>query len=208
MNNTATLEETSGSRLESAETDRLQRVEDELAELRHTLSGLAEIVVGDIRERREAIQAAGDAIPDLPVPASVVPGGQSTLNAVNAVRRPWLLTELFREVGTAVRMYTHPRYRVRRSTQIMVPVILVLFGLNYLVFNYTLLDIPVFRHIFESVVEIVLAVLLYKVVSRELVRFRQTEAHLAGLPRSWGSTPVSLLHNDPETAAVTRHESP
>ena len=208
MNNTATLEETSGNRLESADTDRLQRVEDELAELRHTLSGLAEIVVGDIRERREAILAAGETIPDLPVPASFVPGGHSTLSAVNAVRRPWLLTEFFREVGTAIRMYTHPRYRVRRSTQIMVPLILVLFGINYLVFNYTLLDIPVFRHIFESVVEIVLAVLLYKVVSREVVRFRQAEVHLAGLPRSWGPTPVSLLHNDPETAPVTRHESP
>jgi hypothetical protein len=208
MNHTATLEQTSGNRLESADTGRLQRVEDELAELRHTLSELAEIVVGDIRERREAAQAAADTIPNVPVPASGVPGGQSTLNAVNALRRPWLLTEFFREVGTAIRMYTHPRYRVRRSTQLMVPLILVLFGLNYLAFNYTFLDVPVFRHIFESVVEIVLAVLLYKVVSREVVRFRQTELHLAGLPRSWGPTPVSLLHNDPETAAVTRHESP
>jgi hypothetical protein len=102
----------------------------------------------------------------------------------------------------------HPRYRVRRSTQIMVPLILVLFALNYLVFNYTFLDVPVFRQVLETVVEIVLAVLLYKVVSREVVRFRQTQLHLAGLPRSWGPTPVSLLNNDPETAALTRHESP
>ncbi|HKA07038.1 MAG TPA: hypothetical protein VKD71_07250 [Gemmataceae bacterium] len=188
--------------------DRLHRLEDELAELRHTLSELAGIVVGDIRERREAAQAAGDTIPDLPVPVSVVPGGQPTKNAAKALRRPWLLTEFFREVGTALRMYMHPRYQVRRSTQIMVPLILVLFGLNYLVFNYTLLDVPVLRQILERVVDIILAVLLYKVVSREVVRFRQTEVYLAGLPRSWGPTPMSLLHNDPETAAVTRHESP
>src|SRR5262245_54231913 len=204
MNNTATLEDTAGNRMESADADRLHRIEDELAELRHTISELAEIVVGDIRERRDAALAAGDTIPNVPVPASV----QAAVDAANATRRPWLLTEFFREVGAAMRMYMHPRYQVRRSTQILVPVIVALFGVNYLVFNYTFLDVPVFRHIFESVVEIVLAVLLYKVVSREVVRFRIAEAHLAGQPRSWSPTPVSLLHNDPETAAATRHESP
>jgi len=204
MNTTATLGHAGGSGIESADADRLHRIEDELAELRHTISELAEIVVGDIRVRRETAHAAGDTIPNVPAPESV----QSALDAGNAGRRPWLLTEFFREVGAAMRMYTHPRYRVRRSTRIMVPLILVLFGVNYLAFNYTFLDVPVFRQIVESLIEIVMAVILYKVVSREVVRFREAELHLARVPRSWSPTPVSLLYNDPETAAVTRHESP
>ena len=90
----------------------------------------------------------------------------------------------------------------------MVPIILVAFGLNYLIFNHTILDVPVFRHILERVVDVILAVLLYKVLSREVARYRQMVVQLAGAPRSWNPTPVSLLNNDPDIAAVTRFETP
>src|SRR4051812_8614064 len=99
---------------ESAEVaDRLERLEGEVAELRHTLSELAEIVVGDIKDRREAAIAVSAPVPEVTIPPSLVPGGQATIKAMTALRRPWLLTELLREVGAAVRMYFHPRYRVR-----------------------------------------------------------------------------------------------
>src|SRR5215208_7960780 len=148
--------------------DRIHRLEGELAELRHTLSELAEIVVGDIKERREAAGAASGSLPDIPIPASFVPGGEATLSVVNAARRPWLLTEFFRELGTVVRMYMDARYRLRRSTQIMVPLLVGLFAGNYLFFNVLFLHIPVFSEVAERVVGIVLAVLLYKVLSREV----------------------------------------
>jgi hypothetical protein len=186
-------------------TDRIGRLEGEVAELRHTLSDLAEIVVGDIKERREAAEAFSAPASDMAIPASLVPGGQST---VNALRRPWLLVDLIKEVGATIRMYTDPRYRIRRGTQLMVPLLFLLFGLDYLVFNYTMLDIPVFRHLLERLVEVVLAILLYKVVSREVARYRQIVAQQSLGPRTWAAVPASLLHNDPETAAVTRHVSP
>jgi hypothetical protein len=206
MNNTATLEDTLPA--VDGVTDRLHRVEDEVAELRHTVTELAEIVVGDIRDRREAALAVSAPVADIPIPPSLAAAAPATSNPASATRRPWLLSEVLRDVGTTIRMYTDPRYRVRRATQIMVPILLASFGLNYLLFNHTILDVPVFRHILERVVDIVLAVLLYKVVSREVARYRHMVIQLAGAPRSWNPTPVSLLHTDPDTAAVTRLESP
>lgn len=188
-------------------TDRMQRLEGEVAELRHTLSELAEIVVGDIRERREAAIAVSAPVSEVPIPSSLVPGGETTLKVLNAVRRPWLLIDLLRDIGATVKMYMDPRYRVRRATQLMVPLILVLFGLNYLVLNHTLLDIPVFRHIVERVVEIVLAVLLYKVLMREVARYRQTITQFAVGARA-RAVPAALLNNDPDTAALSQQESP
>src|SRR5438270_5767844 len=91
--------------------DRMHRLEGEVAELRHTLSELAEIVVGDIRERRDAAIAVSAPVPELPIPASLVPGGETTLKAVSALRRPWLLFDFLREAGATVRMYMDPRYR-------------------------------------------------------------------------------------------------
>ena len=99
-----------------------------------------------------------------------------------------------------------PRYRVRRGTQLMVPFILFLFGMNYVLFNHTILDIPVFRHVFERLVEIVLGVLLYKVLMREVARYRQTIANFAIGGRA-RAVPASLLNTDPDTAAVTRLET-
>jgi len=127
---------------------------------------------------------------------------------VNALRRPWLLIDLLKEVGATFRMYTDPRYRIRRATKLLVPLLFVLFGLNYLMFNYTMLDIPVFRHLLERLVEVVLAVLLYKVVSREVARYRLIVSQQSLSPRTWAAVPASLLNTDPDTAAVTRVVSP
>ena len=66
--------------------DRVRRLETDLADVRHTISELADIVVGDIKERR-AVPPASDAYV---VPPSVIPGGQVTLTAVAGVLRPWL----------------------------------------------------------------------------------------------------------------------
>jgi hypothetical protein len=186
--------------------DRMHRLESEVAELRHTLSELAEIVVGDIKERRDAAIAVSAPVSDVPIPASLVPGGDTTIKAVTALRRPWLLIDLIREIGVTAKMYMDPRYRVRRGTQLLVPLIIALFGLNYLVFNYTLLDIPVFKHIFESLIEIVLAVLLYKVLLREVARYRQviTQFAMGGRARAM---PASLLNPDPDTSAHSRLET-
>jgi hypothetical protein len=187
--------------------DRIHRLEGELAELRHTLSELAEIVVGDIKERREAA-AAATPLPDVPTPGAVLPSGQAVLTTLAAGRRPWLLIDFLREVGTAARMYADARYRLRRSTQLLVPLLVGLFLANYLFFNVLFLHIPVFSELMERLVGIVLAILLYKVLSREVARYRQVLAQIALVPRAWRAAPASFLNTDPDSAPVTRHESP
>jgi hypothetical protein len=212
----ATLEDPAalppGTGLESSDgphvglADRMHRLEGEVAELRHTLSGLAEIVVGDIRDRREAAATVFPSLPEVSIPASLVPGGEAALKAVSAVRRPWLLFDLMREIGATVKMYMDPRYRVRRSTQLMVPLILALLVGTYLFFNLFFVQIPVLSPVLERAIDFLLAVLLYKVLMREVARYRQMVAGLAvgGRPRL---VPASLLNNDPDTAAVTRLET-
>jgi hypothetical protein len=186
-------------------TDRLDRLEGEMSEVRHALSNLAEIVAGDIKERR---QAATEAIlTDTPIPASLVPGGKTTVAAVNALRRPWLVTELLGEIGTMVRMYLHPRYRVRRATQMTVLLLLGLVLANHLLLGFVF-HMPVASDILQCLIDLVLAVLLYKALSREVGRFRLVLAQLSTPGRTWSATPASLLHNDPDLAVVTREESP
>ena len=103
--------------MDSADGERMERIETEISELRHTMAELAEIVVGDIRERREAALIDSDPIAVTPIPAGLVPGGQTTMAVVNGLRRSWLVVEVLRDLGGMVRMYFHSRYRVRRSTQ-------------------------------------------------------------------------------------------
>lgn len=187
-------------------TERMRRLEGEVAELRHTLAELAEIVVGDIRDRREAAIAVSAPVSELSIPASLVPGGETTLKAANTFRRPWLLFDLLREIGTTVRMYMDPRYRVRRSTQLMVPLILGFLVANYFFFNLLLLHIPVVTEVVERGVDILLVVLLYKVLMREVARYRQMVAGLTLGSRAW-AIPASLLNSDPDRGPVTRLET-
>jgi uncharacterized protein YacL len=88
----------------------------------------------------------------------------------------------------------------------MVPVILGLLVANYLLFNVLVVQIPVVTPILERAILIVLAVLLYKVLMREVARYRQTIAQFAIGGRA-RAVPASLLNTDPDTAAHSRLET-
>jgi hypothetical protein len=96
-------------------------------------------------------------------------------------------------MGTAVRMYFDPRYRVRRSTQGLVSLIVAIFVLNLWVFEFAF-PVPVVSSILEKLGDVVLIILLYKVVSREVVRYRQSIAQILawqGVRRTAGPVIVS-----------------
>lgn len=148
------------------EGDRIRRLEDEVDGLRDTMTRFAEVVLGELKQIRHADpELAPGAVP---MPDTLPP----TRDSATGGRRPWLVTELFRDLLTIFRMYLDPRYRLRRSTQLLVPLILGLFVLNYVFFTY-LFAIPVMSTILGKVGDIILAVLLYKVLSREAVRYRE-----------------------------------
>jgi len=183
--------------------DRVQRLEGELAELRTNLSDLAELVAGDIKERRAVRAEPAPPMAGLAAPITL-PSPPAT--AESSGKRPWMLVELYRETGLAIRMYFDPRYRVRRSTRIMVPAIFGLFVLNYILFNYILniLVINFFAPIIERIIAVVLAVLLYKVLAREVVRYRDTIAWASA--QGVATLPIAVFHTGDDGSLVSRQE--
>ena len=93
-------------------------------------------------------------------------------------RRTWFLVELWAELRLAVRMYFDPRYRVSRTAQIAFPLFFILLALNYFLFGM-LISIPVVSPVAERLIDVLLAVLAYRVLIRELDRYRVVLDYLA-----------------------------
>jgi hypothetical protein len=105
-------------------------------------------------------------------PGSVVePPDQPTL-------RQWLVTSVFGELKLFVQMYIDSRYRLSRLAQFGVPTIGVLVAVNYLFFNYSCF-VPILNLIAERVVLLLLGFALFKILSREAVRYRQVLNYLS-----------------------------
>src|SRR5262249_46867680 len=98
-------------------------------------------------------------------------------------RRGFFLTQLWTEFLLVLRMYFDHRYRISRTAQIAVPGIFVLFCVNYFLFNYWFPVVPVFTPVVERLICVVLGITLYKMLARELSRYREV---LDYLPRYGG----------------------
>lgn len=177
--------------------DRVGRLEDDIGAVRRTVAELAEIVVAEIRDRRATAPGGDSRFPD----GTALPVLESTV-AARTAKRPWLVADLLREFGVTVRMYMDPRYRVRRGTQLMVPTLLGLFVATYMFFNH--FEFAIISPVLERLTDIVLAVLLYKVMSREIARYRQSIAEYAAAGRAAMTLPLQMLHLDADGSAVER----
>jgi hypothetical protein len=93
-------------------------------------------------------------------------------------RRSWFVAELWADLRLAVRMYFDPRYRLSRLAQITTPLFVGLLALNYFLFGVWI-TIPVLSPIVERVLCAVLSVLAYRVLLRELDRYRTVLDYLA-----------------------------
>jgi hypothetical protein len=91
--------------------------------------------------------------------------------------RTWFLTELLAEFRLALHMYFDPRYRISRTTQFAIPGIAILFVLNYLF--YAWINIPFLSPVAERAIDILLCVVGYKLIIRELGRYRDVLNYLA-----------------------------
>jgi hypothetical protein len=92
--------------------------------------------------------------------------------------RKWFLAQLFDEARLAARMYFDSRYRVSRLFQFLVPVVFGLFALNYFFFSVWF-AFPVVSPLLERIGCVVLGVFLYKLLARELARYRDVLDYLA-----------------------------
>jgi hypothetical protein len=92
--------------------------------------------------------------------------------------RSWFVFQLWAEVRLTARMYFDPHYRISRTAQFLLPVIIGLFFLNYFFFAVWF-AIPVVSPIAERIVCVLLGVCAYRVVARELTRYRDVLEYLA-----------------------------
>ena len=159
--------------------DRVNRLEDEVADLRDTIARFAELIIGEVKDLRKSHAELPLFPPAIAgeLPITHTSKGDAAAQLEPTSRRPWLLMELLRDFGATFRMYLDPRYRVRRATQVMVPLIIALFAFNCYFFNLVF-SVPFVSSGLEKVIDIVLAFLLYKVIHREIVRYRQVLAQL------------------------------
>jgi hypothetical protein len=99
-----------------------------------------------------------------------------------APRHTWFLLELWFQVRLASKMYFDPRYRVSRTAQVAFPLFAGLLALNYFLFSVWF-SIPVLSPVVERVLAALLAVLAYRILLRELDRYRAVLDYLARYTR-------------------------
>ena len=167
-------------------SNRIHRLESEVTELRDTIARFADIMIGEVKDLKKFQQDLPLVPPslqgELPSAADETPVPESAQGTPSppvepSTRRPWLLMELLRTLGSTFRMYLDPRYRMRRATQLMVPLILGLLALNYFFFHFVF-TLPLVSTIIEKIVDMTLAVLLYQVIQREVIRYRSVISQL------------------------------
>jgi hypothetical protein len=92
--------------------------------------------------------------------------------------RGWFFVQLWAEMRLAMRMYFDPRYRVSRTAQIAFPLFAILLTLNYFLFSVWF-SVTVLSPVAERLLDVILAVLAYRVLTRELDRYRAVLDYLA-----------------------------
>src|SRR5262245_24417434 len=96
----------------------------------------------------------------------------------NEPRRTWILIDIWQQMRLAVKMYFDPRYRVSRMGQFAIPVFAALLVLNYFFFTMWW-PVPVVSQIAERLIDVILSVIAYRVLVRELERYRTVLDYLA-----------------------------
>ena len=157
--------------------DRLQKLEAALNAMQNT-SGmeqqLAERVITRVREQMPNGLASGDML-GVPGLVSLAAGAYPAVPGTDS--GVWGPFAILRELRLMVKMYVDPRYRLSRVTQLVAPIAVILMVLNYFVFSFW--SVPILAPIFERVILIVLAVVLYKVLSWEAHRYDAVLRYLA-----------------------------
>jgi hypothetical protein len=75
-------------------------------------------------------------------------------------------------------MYFDPRYRISRTTQFALPGIALVLIFNYFFFS-AWVTIPFLSPVLERLLIVVLALVAYKLITRELARYREVLDYLA-----------------------------
>ena len=122
-------------------------------------------------------------IPFVPKSVADLAGGNPEVapqSPVAALRQTWLLFEFLAELKTFWQMLVDRRYRLTWLARVVPIVAIVIIIVSWL----TLSNIWVLGPILDKLIDIILICLTYKVMSREVERYRQTTANLRARYRS------------------------
>lgn len=97
-------------------------------------------------------------------------------------RHGWFFAQLWSEMRLALRMYFDPRYRVSRTAQVAFPLVGVLLVFNYFLFSVWF-SVPFVSPVAERLLDVVLVVFAYRILVRELDRYRVVLDYLARYAR-------------------------
>jgi hypothetical protein len=172
-------------RLELVE-QRLHRLEDAVAALQETRQleeRLVERVVDRlVRNPPAALRDPANVVIEAPrsswLPAlgllRSTPGTapEALPAAVPTAKPSWLLTDTFGEGRAIVRMFFDPRFRVARSVEILSLGLIVLILTSWYWLPGTTLMPALVSSILVKAVDLILAFVLYKILSREARRYR------------------------------------
>lgn len=157
--------------------ERVQRLEDALASLQSGSPPSASEQKNeqtDKSDQRNLIQRVlGTGKKSLPTVSTMKPPS-AHLDAVQGQTGPqsfrWLPLEMLSEFRAMIRMYLDFRYSLSWTTRVMVPSLIVALILNWWIVG----SIVLVGWLVSKVMEIVLLYALFKVLSREATRYRQT----------------------------------
>ena len=119
-------------------------------------------------------------------PAGLMPTAlMAVLPAADAAGGVWGRVPVLRELRLMLGMYFDPRYRLSRPGQLGIPGVLGLMMLNYLFFNWVIAVplLPIIGVLCERLVLVVLAVVLYKLLSRDAARYEAVLRYLTQFSR-------------------------
>ena len=94
------------------------------------------------------------------------------------VRRGWFFGQLWADIRLAAQMYFDPRYRVSRTAQVAFPLFAALVVFNYFFFSVWF-SITIVSPVAERLLDVILVVLAYRVLVRELDRYRAVLDYLS-----------------------------
>jgi hypothetical protein len=173
---------------EPALAERIRRLEEQLAARDEFPTGdeaVANRVLRILAEKAAQNRALANGQPPVPGLISTAMTAARVIfphSPPGAVPQPaehgfkaWLLAQVAGEFRLMVKMYVDPRYRLSRFGQFGVPLVVALMVLNY----FFIAAMPFVGFLVERLVLIVLAVVLYKLLAREAVRYKAVLEYLA-----------------------------
>ena len=157
---------------ENAVTDRVIARLSSLASESRPLPDGERVVVVDASADRRALVPLAPEPPEGTVlePPPVIPA--------EPAKRRWFFAQVWSEIRLVFRMYLDPRYRVSRTTQLVIPGIGLLLVFNYFLFSVWM-SIPVLSPLVERGLAVFFGVIACMVLSRETARYREVLNYLA-----------------------------